>query len=168
MRVAVTGTPGTGKTTVSRLVETDLAVVNLNTLIEENDLIQGQDTERESWVADLDAVREFVEPCSMVLIESHLAHHIQVDQVIVLRCHPTELRRRLQQRGASERKIQENVQSEILDIILAEAVDIHGAGKVYELDTTAKQPAAMASCIERIINGECEPRVGTVSFLDEV
>jgi len=55
-RVAVTGTPGTGKTTATTLL--DDSVIHLNELIREAGLWTERDTDRDSLVADLDAVRE--------------------------------------------------------------------------------------------------------------
>ena len=61
MRVALTGTPGTGKTTVADLLATDLEVVHLNDVIREGDLTESVDEQRDSLVADLDAVREWLD-----------------------------------------------------------------------------------------------------------
>lgn len=95
MRVAVTGTPGTGKTTVTELVDTDLDVLHLNDLVREAGLHDGRDDERGSLVADLAAIEAHLSDRDGVLIESHLAHHLPVDRVVVLRCHPRVLRERL-------------------------------------------------------------------------
>lgn len=95
MRVAVTGTPGTGKSTVTELVETDLEVVHLNELVREAGLHEGRDDERGSLVADMEAIEARLADRDDVLIESHLAHHLPVERVVVLRCHPRELRERL-------------------------------------------------------------------------
>jgi adenylate kinase len=112
MRVAVTGTPGTGKTTATELVETDLDVVHLNDLIREQGLATGRDPERGSLVADLDAVSERLEGRDDLLVESHLAHHLDVDRVIVLRCHPRELRRRLLERGEDSGELTDDTTAE--------------------------------------------------------
>ena len=54
----MTGTPGTGKTTAVGRVEADLEVVDLNDLVREAGLHSGTDEDRESLLADLDALRE--------------------------------------------------------------------------------------------------------------
>lgn len=168
MRIAITGTPGTGKTTVSGLVDTEFSVVHLNDIIPEEELIQGYDSERGSWIADIDRVTTYVSGCTDVIFESHLAHLIPVDKVIVLRCHPHELRERLATRGEPEEKIEENVLSEAHDVILTETVDNHGQATVYEVNTTGKRPEAVATIIEEIIECQREPSVGIVSFLEEI
>ena len=58
MRVVVTGTPGTGKTSAVDVLDTELEVVHLNDLIKDEDLWAERDEERDSLVADLDAVAE--------------------------------------------------------------------------------------------------------------
>jgi adenylate kinase len=53
-------------------------------------------------------------PEELTLIDGHLAHHVPVDALVVVRCHPDELRKRLSQRGYSAGKIQANVEVEML------------------------------------------------------
>ncbi|ALG82422.1 adenylate kinase family protein [Halanaeroarchaeum sulfurireducens] len=166
MRLGVTGTPGTGKTTATDLVESDLDVVHLNEMVREEGLYTEVDEERDSVVADLEAVATRLEGRDDVILESHLAHHLDLDAVVVLRCEPTELEGRLRDRGASAAKAEENAESEALDVILSEAVDRHGRNSVYEVDTTDRPPAAVAEEIEAVIAGELEPSAGTVDFTD--
>jgi adenylate kinase len=166
MRVGVTGTPGTGKTTATELVETDLDVIHLNDVIQDEDLTTGTDEERESDIVDLDALRDWFGDRDDVLVESHLAHQLELDRVVVLRCAPAQLESRLSKRGESEAKASENAESEALDVILSEAVDAHGMESVYEIDTTDREPGDVASAIEAVIAGEREPSAGTVSYID--
>jgi len=162
-RVAVTGTPGTGKTTATTLL--DAPVIHLNELIREAGLWTERDDDRDSLVADLDAVREALGAWSGV-VESHLAHHLDADRVVVLRCHPDALADRLRERGADEAKATENAESEALDVILSEAVERHGVDHVYEIDTTDRTPAAVAADIETVIAGDRDPSAGDVDFTD--
>jgi adenylate kinase len=166
VRVAVTGTPGTGKTSAVELVETALEVVHLNEVIEPEELYEERDEDRDSLVVDLDAVRERFDGREDVLVESHLAHHVDVDRVIVLRCHPERLEQRLRDRGESEASAAENAESEALDVILTEAVERHGPESVSELETTDLAPEAVAAEIEAILAGDREPAVGTVSYIE--
>lgn len=163
MRVAITGTPGTGKTSATELLDTDLDVLHLNDIIERKGLYTERDTERDSLVVDLESLREYVGDREGV-IESHLAHHLPVGRVVVLRCEPDELERRLLERGESEAKAEENAESEALDLILSEAVTEHGLEKMYEIDTTERAPEEVAREIERVISGEREPSAGEVTF----
>jgi adenylate kinase len=164
VRVAVTGTPGTGKTTAVDRVETDLPVVHLNDLVREEGLHEGSDPDRDSLYADLAAVAERV-PAD-ALVESHLAHRLDADRVIVLRCHPEELARRLRERGEPASAVEENAESEALDVVLAEAVERHGPDRVYEVETTDRDPDAVARAIEAVLAGERDPAAGTVDYTD--
>ncbi|WP_135851026.1 adenylate kinase family protein [Halorussus salinus] len=180
MRVVVTGTPGTGKTSAVEALEADpafadsgLEVVHLNDLIESEDLWTERDDERDSLVADLDAIAERIGEIADssgdsedLLVESHLAHHLDADRVVVLRCHPEELERRLTERGESEAKAAENAESEALDVILSEAVNAHGVENVYEIETTDRDPDAVADAIRAVVAGEREPSAGDVSYID--
>lgn len=167
MIVAVTGTPGTGKTTAVERVETDLEIVHLNDVLREreSELTTGTDPDRDSSIADLDAIDASFADRDDLLIESHLAHRLDVDRVIVLRCHPRELERRLQRRGSDREKARENAEAEALDVILSEAVTEHGLDAVYEIDTTDRTPEAVASEIQAVLVGDREPSAGTVDFI---
>ncbi|OYR50167.1 adenylate kinase family protein [Halorubrum sp. Ea8] len=184
-RVAVTGTPGTGKSTATALLEGEYDVIHLNDRIKgDDDLWTERDVERDTLVADLDAVRDRLGEWSGVL-DSHLAHRFDVDRVIVLRCRPETVETRLRERGESDataeenaepdepsralaRKARENAESEALDVILSEAVAEHGVENVYEIDTTDRDPAAVADEIRAAIEGEREPSAGTVDFIDYI
>ncbi|GAB7017452.1 adenylate kinase family protein [Halostagnicola sp. A-GB9-2] len=184
MRVAITGTPGTGKTTAtaaleSRFAESDsdsktgavsvdgstLEVVHLNELLEDEELYTEVDEDRQSKVADMDALEARLEGQDDVLIESHLAHHFEADRVAVLRCEPDLLEKRLEERGESPEKASENAESEALDVILGEAVDRHGLESVYEIDTTDSRPDDVADALEAVVSGEREPGAGEVDFM---
>ena len=166
MRVALTGTPGTGKTTVAARLETALEVIELNRLIEAEGLIAGEDPDRDSWIADLEAVRNRLAGRDDVVFDSHLAHRLDVDRVVVLRCRPDRLRERLIGRGEPPAKAAENAEAEALDLVLAEAVEAHGEPAVYEVDTTDRSVEAVARDVEAAIAGDREPTAGTVSFTD--
>lgn len=166
MRVAVTGTPGTGKTTVTEAIETALDVVHLNDVIKTESLTTGRDEERDSLVTDLEALESWLEGRDDVLFESHLAHAMPADRVIVLRAHPETIEARLAARDENEASIAENAESEALDVILGEAVERHGPDTVFEIDTTERSVEAVAREVEAVLAGEREPSAGTVSFIE--
>ncbi|ELZ44865.1 nucleotide kinase [Halorubrum californiense DSM 19288] len=167
-RVAVTGTPGTGKSTATALLEGEYDVIHLNDRIKgDDDLWTERDDDRDTLVADLDAVREDLGDWSGVL-DSHLAHRFDVDRVVVLRCHPESIESRLEARGESAETAAENTESEALDVILSEAVAEHGAENVYEVDATDRDPEAVADAIRAAVEGEREPSAGTVDFIDYI
>ncbi|WP_049928343.1 adenylate kinase family protein [Halopiger goleimassiliensis] len=174
MRIAVTGTPGTGKTTATGLLESrlggdsdlpDLQVIHLNEVLEREGFYTEVDAERESKVADLEALADWLDGRDDVVIESHLAHHFDADRIAVLRCRPERLEQRLLERGESEAKARENAESEALDVLLAEAAEEHGLESVYEIDTTDRDPADVADALAAVVTGDREPSAGEVEFV---
>jgi len=151
MIIGITGTPGTGKTSASALIE---GVLDLNELIKGEGLYLGTDEARDSLIADMDAAYDRV--CEIaqgrggnLVIEGHLSHHVS-DSAIVLRLAPDELERRLMARGYSGAKISENALAEAVDVILIEAVD--WCDKVYEIDTTGKTVDEVADAIRGVLD----------------
>jgi adenylate kinase len=172
VRVAVTGTPGTGKTTATELLgprlegpDDDLEVIHLNEVLEAEELYTEIDADRESKVADLDALADRLDEYEDAVIESHLAHHFDADRIVVLRCEPATLEQRLLERGENEAKARENAESEALDVILAEAVEEHGLESVYEIDTSDRDPEGVADELAAVVAGEREPSAGEVDFV---
>ncbi|AOW80097.1 adenylate kinase [Halodesulfurarchaeum formicicum] len=164
--MAVTGTPGTGKTTATKRVETDLDIVHLNEVIRTEGLHDGTDDDRGSLLADFDAIDEYLAGKTDLLVESHLAHHFDAERVVVLRCDPETLEERLRERGESPASARENAESEALDVILSEAVTAHGENAVYEIETTHQTLEETARAIEAVIAGDREPSAGTVDYTD--
>lgn len=157
MLVGLTGTPGTGKTSVSKFLERKRhwKVIHLNELIKEEHLYAEIDEKRDAVIADMELVRQRLAEIisgredEVIILESHLAHYI-ADTVIMLRAYPPELRIRLKARGYSEEKIRENIDAEALDVILVEAFE--WCKKVYEINTTGKGIEETAQNIEKIID----------------
>ena len=195
LRVAVTGTPGAGKSTATaRLAERVDAgeyadrsvdelegvalepgrvdVAHLNDAIESETLYDDVDEERDSVVVDLDALAAWVDEyvagtdADVVVLDSHLAHHLDVDSVAVLRCHPETLEARLRERGEPDAKAVENAESEALDVVLGQSVDAHGTDAVYEIETTDVDPDGVADDLAAVLSGTREPSAGTVDYVD--
>ena len=166
--MAVTGTPGTGKTTATQ--QLDVPVVHLNDAVREHDLVADEDEDRDSLVVDLAAAAAFVderaaETDGPLVVESHLAHRLDADRVVVLRCRPDVLAERLLDRGESPDSAAENRESEAVDVILGEAVAEHGRENVYELPATEATPAETATEIAAVIAGDRAPSAGEVDYL---
>lgn len=158
MRVAVTGTPGTGKTSATKLLEQKYNVIHINQLVKEKNLSKGYDEERNSILVDLNAVER--ELPQNAIIESHISHLFDVDKVIVLRCHPRELKNRL--KGKDEEEIIENAEAEAIDTILIEAMEKFD--DVHEINTTNKTVEEVSKLIDKIIEGEKELKPGEIDW----
>lgn len=166
MIIALTGTPGTGKSTVSRLVDAGFGVVDLNELIRDRYNL-GTDPERGSVIADLDGLTEYTETLKGDnILEGHVAHFLPADVVIVLRTAPGILRARLSQRGWSKAKIDENVEAEALDVILVEALEM--SDHVFEIDGTEMTLEQIADAIREIAGGTDRYKPGSVDFSGEL
>jgi adenylate kinase len=156
--LALTGTPGVGKSTVAALLRRrGLDVVDGKRFAREHDCLVGVDVARRSQIVDLARVgralrRAYDDEGSVRVLESHWAHEVPgVDAAIVLRLHPTRLRARLRRRRWSEAKVRENLEAEALDIILQESVQRLGKGRVGEIDTTGVVASTIAARVERAV-----------------
>ncbi|ADE37005.1 adenylate kinase family protein [Methanohalophilus mahii] len=156
MFIALTGTPGCGKTSVSRLLENEFGyrVVHLNELIRSENLFVEEDKQRDCVVTDLDVVKKRLsvmeESEKPVIIDSHMAHLI-ADVSIVLRTAPNELKNRLEKRGYQPAKVDENIEAECLDVILVESVE--NCEMVFEIGTTDRSISEVGGDVREIIDG---------------
>ena len=151
MNIALTGTPGTGKTTLSRLL--DFSVISINDYYPK--ISNGKDTEG-NWLIDIDKMNKEIEVSSFsnTIFEGHTSHFLEsLDVVVVLRCHPDKLKERLVVRKYNEEKLRENLEAEALNIISEEAINEYGERKVYELDTTSLDLKESKILLENIISG---------------
>ena len=136
--IAITGTPGVGKTSVSaELRRRGYEVVDANEHLRAHGLLTEKDVPRDTFNVDMEAFNDSLE-----------------EYIIVLRCRPSVLAERLRKRGYSEAKVRENVQAEVLDVILCEATDTDIP--VNEYDCSEGTPSDAVDFIERILNGEIE------------
>lgn len=154
MKIAVTGTPGTGKTTVAERLgeETSLDYVSVNELARQRDCIISHDDERNSDVVDVKQLREEIKDLEGYILDGHLSHFMDNDKVFVLRCKPSRLKQRLEQKGWKEEKVAENVDAEITGVIEREARN--GNDEVYSIDTTNKEVEEVVVIIKNIIQGD--------------
>ena len=93
MKIALTGTPGTGKTTIAALLP--YRVIDINSLVK-GGMNLGKDPDRGCLEADMDALAgclEKLDGCQeTVILEGHFSHHF-ADWAIVLRLAPPAWRR---------------------------------------------------------------------------
>jgi len=169
MLLALTGTPGTGKTSVAEVLRRrGYFIVYLDRLAEERNLITGADEPGGVREVDIDALdREIRVPVKLGFLVAHYAHLLSVNETVVLRCHPRTLAERLRSRGWPEAKVRENAEAEAIDAITQEAV-ARGV-PTFEVDTTASTPSETASVVLGILEGKTrghEP--GAIDWSDEV
>lgn len=164
--IVVTGTPGTGKTLLARKLAEKLngIHIDLSELVLKEGLYTEYDVEVASFIIDEEAVigriKELASRYEIVVIDSHYGEIVPPDlvwKVIVLRTDPEELEKRLQKRGWWWEKIRENVEAEILSVCSQQALNVFGRDKVYEIDTTNKNPQQVLEEALEILQGKGEP-----------
>lgn len=158
--VSISGTPGTGKTEVARILAEKLnekegfekwRLIDLNKMAEQKKLYSGYDRKRECKIVDIDALSQEIGRIGDqdIIVESHYAHEMPADLIIILGTKPGVLRERLKARGWKTAKVEENVLAEIMEVCKSEALE---TGKsVFEVDTTKNKPEKAAEEILNII-----------------
>jgi adenylate kinase len=143
VRVALTGTPGVGKTSVAAVAARNgWRVVDVKEWAKREGAVAGYDAEDEAFAIDVRKLARKVprDDGSKVLYEGHLSHLLPVDGVWVIRCDPRVLRPRLLARGYRMGKVVENLEAEALDVILQEALPLR---RVVQRDGSRRTPEAL-------------------------
>lgn len=155
MKIIISGTPGTGKTEVSKILSDILGykLISINEFARDKDIIVGTDKKRKSGIINEKKLQKLSKDIpDNTVIEGHLAHYCKGDIAIILRTDPAVLEERLKRRRWHQKKIAENVESEILDIILQESAALNK--KTYEVDTTIKTAQDTAEEITNILKSD--------------
>lgn len=139
MRIVITGSPGTGKSTIARLLADKLGIrlVDIKEIVNGKGLCQGPECEVD--VLELAKELEFLEGEDDFIVEGHLACEMELpaEFVIVLRTNPEVLKQRLSQRKYDEKKLNENLMAEMLDYCTQRAAAMYPR-KPMELDTSER------------------------------
>lgn len=157
--IIVTGTPGTGKTTLAKELAKKLEYlcVDVNDIIKKYDISEGYDIKRKTKIIDIKKLNialikeiNYYKQLTQnkinnknnngengLVIDSHLSQYLPkryVDLCIVTKCSLKELESRLRKKKYSREKIRENLDAEIFDVCLNEAKE--QKHKVIVEDTT--------------------------------
>ncbi|HOT94445.1 MAG TPA: adenylate kinase family protein [Methanoregulaceae archaeon] len=160
MMVGIAGTPGTGKTALGdELARRGERVVRVAEtvgpfVVDEVDGVR--EVDEEAWSAAFEPVDGYV--------EGGLAHLLPCDRLVILRCRPDELERRLNARGYPPAKVRENVEAEALDVVLCEALERHPPDRVLEIETTDRPVGETADLVAAFVAGREPPSHGRIDF----
>ena len=149
--ILITGTPGTGKTsTASTLAERIefLTHLNVGEMIRENRCYEGRDEELDANILDEDKLLDLLEGLldnaaeegQGVVIDFHMPTIFPerwFDLVLVLRTKTELLFDRLAARGYNDKKRDENMEAEIMQIILEEARESYAEEIVHEVESNS-------------------------------
>ncbi|KAI9891291.1 MAG: hypothetical protein M1814_002804 [Vezdaea aestivalis] len=141
--IVVTGTPGVGKSShCQRLADVSgLKHLPLSDIAKERDCHDSYDNELKTLVVDEDKLLDSIESevkDGGYIIDWHacdLFPESWVDLVIVLRTESNHLYDRLEQRGYSGKKLEQNIDSEIMQVLLEEARESYDQKIVIELQS---------------------------------
>jgi len=156
--VGVTGTPGTGKKSVSRILAHQLGLKpsSLNSLADGFRLV-----DRKSGEVDTTALGARISRLRVkggAVYYGHLLPYVfapeALTKVVVLRCEPGVLKKRLAERGYPDRKLIDNVEAELIGLVSSDAFAVYGDAKALELDTTHTSPQEAALTIAKVLRGE--------------
>src|SRR3989344_3036328 len=125
--IIVTGTPATGKTTIAKRLakKQKAAYIDVNLVIKKYKLVDKYDKKLKTNIVDVKIIKDYQNKKQSIIIDSHLSHYLPkkyVDLCIVTKCSLKKLQQRLNKRKYHQQKIRENMDAEILDVCLLEAI----------------------------------------------
>jgi len=169
MSIVITGSPGVGKHTIAEEIERTWKIselIDINKVAIDAGLVeQGQD----AFDVDVNKLKKHLEPIvsdiprlhsmgSTGLVVGHLASYVidvkHAHPCIVLRKNPYKLLDIYKKRGYTEKKMKDNLGSEILGIITNDAIKNFGQEKTFQVDTSDHTPKELAVRIHDIYYGK--------------
>ncbi len=130
-----------------------------------NDLARSHGLKRDTGAegeVDVHALRRKVRGIEgSSVLYGHLLPYVldrdSVARVVILRCEPTVLRKRLAARSYPKGKLVENVEAELIGVVSADTFDAFGPELCFELVTTDLTPKETAEAACAAIRGDAEP-----------
>lgn len=153
--IAITGTPGVGKTTIAELFsEGDFTILSVKDLAKQYGCEGDFDESTQSMDIDIHRLAEQFESNLLddAIVDGHLSHFLEVDGIVILRCNPSVLQERLAKRDYSESKIKANVEWEMISGTWSEIIEFELEQPILELDTTNSSPTEIYEQIIKWVN----------------
>ncbi len=176
--IVISGTPGTGKTTVAKILKEELSAlyINLTEIAIEKNYILEDDELRQTKVINPEKLTAFLENfinshMKTIIIEGHYADIVPdslISIFIILRTAPDVLEKRLRKKQFNISKIQENLQSEILGSCTAAALEVIDPKKIYEVDSSTATPQIVTEQILNLIETNPTSNVGKINWMHDL
>ncbi|XP_075864200.1 adenylate kinase isoenzyme 6 isoform X1 [Microcebus murinus] len=150
-------TPGVGKTTLGKELasRSGLKYINVGDLAKEGQLYDGYDEEYDCPILDEDRVVDELDNQMTeggVIVDYHGCDFFPerwFHVVFVLRTNTNELYKRLETRGYNEKKLKDNIECEIFQVLYEEAAASYKEEIVHELPSN--NPQELESNIDQIL-----------------
>lgn len=155
---AVTGTPGSGKTTLCSLLgEQGYSVESVIGLAARFNCLGEQDARDGAAPVDIHKLADewFDDSNDAIFVDGHLSHLLEIDAVVLIRCHPDQLKQRLEARGYDERKVQSNVEWEMIAGTWSEILEFELDVPILEIDGSATSDVELMSEVLQWIEDGC-------------
>lgn len=172
MRIIITGTPGTGKSTVAKELSKKLGIE----IIDCKKIIEGVKAYKFNEEGEMEVLlpkfrnelKKVITEKKDWIIENHLLCEIKISAnfIFVFRCEKKILEKRMKKRGYRLGKIEDNLMVELLDYCFVKARR-NLVGKLFELDTSKKSIKKCTDEIVSVVKGKRE-KLDSVDYSKEL
>jgi adenylate kinase len=176
--IVITGTPGVGKSTISKIIAKRLKGVHIDCgkVALDGGITKKFDKKNNTYTIDEGLLSKrlkeiIIQHESDIILEGHFIPKIsgfKPERVFVLRCHPRKIIDRLKKKKYSKRKIAENVAAEILDFCLKDAIQVFGKTKIFEIDNSKDKPNQITSLILRILEKKIQSKSKHIDWISKM